>query len=92
MLLGSVAVTVSLALPSVAGELPPEVQVDRLLIQAERKIEDGEHWSAVFAFERILEVCEEHGLEIPAEFSFRQAGVPEAAGQHARAIQLQGTL
>ena len=69
------------------AELPPEIQVDRLLVQAEREIEDGEHWSAVFTFERILEVCEEHELQIPIEFWFRQAGVLHSAGQHERAIE-----
>ena len=69
------------------AELPPEIQVDRLLVQAEREIKDGEHWSAMFTFERILAVCEEHGLNIPAEFWFRQAGVLHSAGLHERAIK-----
>ena len=75
------------AVTSVCAELPPEIQVDRLLIQAEREMRDGDHWSAVFTFERILEVCEEHGLEIPTEFWFRQAGVLQSAGLHERAIE-----
>ena len=87
LLLSSVAATLSLALQSVAGELPPEMQVDRLLVQAEREIEDREHWSAVVTFERILEVCEEHGLEIPVEFWFRQAGVLQGAGLLERVVE-----
>ena len=55
-------------------ELPPEIQVDRLLVQAERESGDGEHWSAVITLRRALEIYEEHGLEIPADFWFRQAG------------------
>ena len=69
------------------AELPPEIQVDRLLVQAEREMESGEHWSAVFTFERILEVCKEHGLQIPTEFWFRQAEVLHSAGLHERAIE-----
>ena len=75
------------ALNSRGEELPPEIQVDRLLVQAEREIEDGEHWSAVFTFERILAVCEEHGLSIPTEFWFRQAGVLHSAGLDERAVE-----
>ena len=86
LVLSAVALTTVLA-PAAAPELPPEIQVDRLLVQAEREIEDGEHWSAVFTFARILEVSEEHGLEIPAEFWFRQAGVLQGAGLHERAIE-----
>ena len=52
----AVALGALLAPASSGGELPPEVQVDRLLVQAEREIKDGEHWSAVFTFERILAV------------------------------------
>ena len=83
----AIAFTTLLAPGSAAQELPPEVQVDRLLVQAEREIEDGEHWSAVVTFERILAVCDEHGLEIPAEFWFRQAGVLQGAGLHERAVE-----
>ena len=81
------ALAALLAPVSNGEEPPPEVQVDRLLVQAEREIKDGEHWSAVVTFERILAVCEEHGLAIPAEFWFRQAGVLNSAGLHERAIE-----
>ena len=63
------------------------MQWDRLLVQAEREIEDGEPWSAVVTFERILDLCEEHALQIPAEFWFRQAGVLQGAGLHERAVE-----
>lgn len=86
-LVGAFALTVVFATGSAAQELPPEIQVDRLLVQAEREIEDGEHWSAVGTFERILALCEEHGLEIPTEFWFRQAGVLQGAGLHERALE-----
>ena len=88
LLFSAIALTVLLVPESAAQELPPEMQVDRLLVQAEREIEDGEHWSAVFTFERILEVSEEHGLEIPVEFWFRQAGVLQDAGLHERAVEV----
>ena len=81
------ALMIALLPESGAQELPADMQVDRLLIRAEREIEDGEPWSAVFTFERILHLCEEHGLEIPAEFWFRQAGVLQDAGLHERAVE-----
>ena len=86
-LLNAVALTTMIGPESTAQELPPEMQVDRLLVQAEREIEDGEHWSAVVTFERILAVCEEHGLEIPTEFWFRHAGVLQGAGLHERVVE-----
>ena len=87
LVLSAVALTVLLARESTAPELPPEMQVDRLPVQAAREIEDGEHWSAVVTLKRILAVSEEHGLEIPVEFWFRQAGVLQGAGLHERAIE-----
>ena len=68
-------------------ELPPDIQVDRLLVQAERETASGDHWSAVITLDRIVEVSEEHGLEIPVGFWFRQAGVLQAAGFHEQAIE-----
>ena len=77
-----------LAAPTSHGqELPPEIQIDRLLVQAERETASGEHWSAAITLERILEIHEEHGLEIPAAFWFRRAGVLQAAGFHEQAIE-----
>ena len=90
LVVSAVALTVVLACEPNAQALPPEMQVDRLLIQAEREIEDGDHWSAVIAFERILAVCEEHGIEIPAEFWYRQAGVLQEAELHELERQLLG--
>ena len=87
LLISAVALAALPAPVSGGEELPLEIQVDRLLVQAEREIKDGEHWSALFTFERILAVCEEHGLDIPAEFWFRQAGVLHSAGLHERAIE-----
>ena len=72
--------------PCLGQELPPDIQVDRLMVQAERETAGGEHWSAVLTLERTLEVYEEHGLEIPAAFWFRQADVLQDAGLHEQAI------
>ena len=73
--------------PCLGQELPPEIQIDRLLVQAERETGDGEHWSAAITLDRILELYEAHGLEIPSAFWFRQAGVLQAAGLHEQAVE-----
>ena len=73
--------------PASGAELPPEIQVDRLLVQAERESREGNHWSAVFTLERVIEVSEEHGLAIPSAFWFRQASAFENAGLHERAVE-----
>ena len=66
-------------------QLPPEIQVDRLLVQATRENSNGHYWSAVSTLERILAVYEEHALAIPTDFWFRQAEVLQNAGLHKRA-------
>ena len=73
--------------PCLGQELPPEIQIDRLLVQAERETGDGEHWSAAITLERILELYAAHDLEIPSVFWFRQAGVLQAAGLHEQAVE-----
>ena len=85
----TLALVVAILLASIANgtELPPEIQVDRLLIQAERQSQEGNHWSAVFTLERVVAVAEEHGLEIPTAFWFRQARAFQDAGLHERAIE-----
>ena len=87
VLSGAAVVSAALFAAALAcAELPPKIQVDRLLVQAEREMKDGAHWSAVVTFDRIVEISEEHGLNVPAEFWFRQAGVLHSAGLHERAV------
>ena len=40
----ALVVTMVLGPPSGAAELPPVIQIDRLLVQAEREARDGNHW------------------------------------------------
>ena len=73
---------------TVAGaDLAPEVQVDRLLVQAERQTRDGEHWSAAVTLDHALETYKHHGLEIPRAFWFKQARAYERARMHERAVE-----
>ena len=80
--------SLALATLSAAGtELAPEVQVDRLLVQAERQTRDGDHWSAVVTLDRASDAYEQHGLAIPVGFWFQKASAYRRAGLHERAIE-----
>ena len=69
------------------AELPAEIQVDRLLVQAERESREGDYWSAVLTLERVLETAEEYGLATPSTFWFRQASALSNAGLHESAME-----
>ena len=84
-LLGMVA-TLALT-PSLGQELPPEIQVDRLLVQAERETAEENHWSSAYTLEQALQMYEEHGLEIPADFWIRYAQALQAAGLHEASVE-----
>lgn len=73
--------------PCLSQELPPDIQVDRLLVQAERETAEGNPWSAAYTLEQALQLYEEHGLEIPAEFWVRYAQALQAAGLHKAAVE-----
>ena len=66
-----------------AVELPPEIQADRLLLQAEREIGQESFVEAFATLERILALQAEHGLEVPVAFWFKHAHVAHDAGLQA---------
>ena len=66
---------------------PPDIQVDRYLMQAEEKIGKQDFAAAKAALGRILDLQEEHGLEIPEAFYFRYAEVLERVGLYEEAIE-----
>ena len=78
-----------LALPAVAWaiQLSPEIEADRYLVRAERKIEDQDFAGAKESLDRILELQEQHDIEIPNEFSVMHARVSLGLGLHAEAIE-----
>ena len=80
-----------------AQELPPAIQADRLLLQAEQQIQAQDYDAALATLNRILELQAEHDLEVPAPFWFNHARVAMQAGdlEEARAsavryLQLAG--
>ena len=68
-----------------AVELPPEIQADRLLLQAERDIGQESFVKAFATLDRILALQAEHGLEVPAAFWFKYAHVAHEAGLQTQA-------
>lgn len=73
--------------PCLSQQLPPEIQADRLLVQAERETAEGNHWSAANTLEQTLQLYEGHGLDIPADFWIRYAQALQAAGLHEAAVE-----
>ena len=78
-----------LLLPTVvtAMQLPPEIQADRYLLQAERAIDEQDFVGAKTAMDGILQLQAQHDLEIPEQFSFRYAEVLGRLGLYDEAIE-----
>ncbi len=68
-----------------AAQLPPDVQVDRLWLRAERQIGEGEYWSALASLGEILELQTEHGVALPDAFWFSHGRASHQAGLHRQA-------
>ena len=75
------------AWPARSAELPPAIQADRYLIQAERQIGDGDYAAALASLDRILALQAEHDLAIPDTFWFKHGQVSHEAGRHAQAVE-----
>ena len=78
-------------------ELPPEIEIDRLLVQAERQIADGELMRAVGTLDTAVGLGDENGVDLPkvfwirhAEASLRIGKVEVAAESATRYLQTAG--
>ena len=69
-----------------AAQLPPDVLMDKYLLQAEMLREEKNHKGALEAMDRIVALEEEHGLTLPEAFSFQYAQTALAAGSVQAAI------
>ena len=63
-----------------ALQLPPEIQADRYLLEAEKSIQKQDYADALESLDRILALRAEHGLEIPEQFFIRYAEIMERLG------------
>ena len=69
-----------------ASQLPPEIQLDRFLMQADQAVEDRDAHAARSAMDRIVALQEEHGMEPALEDHFRCAQAWQLAGEPQRAL------
>ena len=70
-----------------AAQLPPDIQADRYLVEAERHIGTGDHVAAQAALDRILTLQTEHDLALPEAFWFQYARVAYQAGLYEAAVE-----
>ena len=71
--------------PLKAQDLPPDIQVDRFLLEARQQIEGGNFVEALTALDRIFALQSEHNPELPSIFWFRHALVALETGLYAEA-------
>lgn len=69
----------------VPAQLPPDIQADRYLVEAERHIETGDQAAAQAALDRILALQAAHDLVLPEAFWFQYAEVAYQAGLYGAA-------
>ena len=62
---------------SIDGDLPPEIQADRLLLRAQSNIDNEEYRKAREGLSGILFLSQKHDFELPSNFTFRLAEVME---------------
>ena len=70
-----------------AADLPPEIQADRYLVQAEWQLQAGDQDAAVATLDKIVALQRDHGLAIPSAFWFKHAQASLDAGRFEQAIE-----
>ena len=73
--------------PLSAQELPPEIQVDRYMVQVDRQIRNEEFAAALRTLDRVLELYETHEIVIPTSFWMKRAEVAMGAERHVEAME-----
>ena len=69
-----------------AAPLPPEIQLDRYLLGAEKLLAQKDHQAALDMMGKILALQKEHQLSLPEEFHFTRAELAFAAGSFKAAM------
>ena len=86
--LGSVCVAVWLGcFTAAAVQFPPDVLVDKYLLQAEMLSEEKDHKGALEAMDRVVALQKEHDLRLPEAFPFYYAQTALTAGSVQAAIE-----
>ena len=82
------AMTAAVAVMMLAGaDLPPEIQVDRYLVQAEREVREGNHHAALSTLDRAIALYEEHEMGIPSTFWLKYGDVSLQSGRYSEAVE-----
>ena len=90
--IGRLWVTVWLGcITAAAAQLPPEIQVDRYLLRADRLMEAKDPKGALEVMGKIVALQKEHGLTLPEEFHFKHAKVALSAGSVGEAMDAVNT-
>ena len=69
------------------AQLPPDVQADRYLMQAQAAMENQDLARARVGMEKVLELQTEQGLQVPVEFYFRHSLVLYLSDFQGRALR-----
>ena len=72
--------------PATAQELPPEVRMDRYMVQVDRQVGNNQYAAALRTLDLVLELQETSGLELPESFWMKRAEVAMGAGDPREAI------
>ena len=70
-----------------AAQLPPDVMVDKYLLQARMLSEEKDHAGALEAMDRVVSLQKKHDLTLPEEFSFQYAQTALGASSVEAAIE-----
>ena len=70
-----------------AAQLPPEIMMDRHLVQAERLMAEEDYGAALEAMNEIVALQREHNLTLPDAFHFKYAQAAFSAGAIPAAIE-----
>ncbi len=72
--------------PATAQELPPEVRMDRYMVQVDRQVGNNQYAAALRTLDLVLQLQETSGLELPESFWMKRAEVAMGAGDPREAI------
>ena len=75
-----IAVLVGFFTDASAQQPPPEVMVDKYLVQAEQLFEKQDYIAALNRVEKILALQKEHNITLPHEFHFKYAQIAFSTG------------
>ena len=86
MMLGATGLFMAAVQDASAQGLPPEIRMDRYIVQAERQSENGRLADALRTLDLVLELRKAHALELPESFWMTRAEIALAAEDYLEAM------